>query len=68
MARARRKASKPMREGECRTTKTGMEYCKLGGTVEFTRKVGRRAAPRRRKTTRRRTSTRRRKPARRRAR
>ena len=42
MARRRRKARKgtKMRQGECRTTKSGMEYCKFAEGVRFTASVG----------------------------
>lgn len=48
MARRKRKStrrkstkrSRPMRNGECRVTKNGMEYCKVDGEVQFTQSVG----------------------------
>ena len=30
--------ARKMREGECRTTRNGVEFCKIGGRVRFTGK------------------------------
>ncbi len=38
--RKSRKRSRPMRPGECRLTKNGMEYCNTADGVRFTSQVG----------------------------